>query len=57
MTSDDSILVVGAGFVGLSTAAFLADGGRRVTVVEKNPLTVESLRQGKLHFHEPTLAR
>lgn len=56
MTPDDSILVVGAGFVGLATAAFLANGGRRVTVVEKNPFTVESLRQGKLHFHEPTLA-
>ncbi len=57
MTSDDSILVVGAGFVGLSTAAFLAGKGRRVTVVEKNRLVVDSLNRGKLHFHEPTLAR
>jgi len=34
--SDSSVLVVGAGFGGLSTACYLADAGADVTVVEKN---------------------
>lgn len=57
MKPDHSILVVGAGFVGLATAAFLADRGYFVTVVEKNPYTLETLKQGKLHFLEPALER
>ncbi|MEF8855340.1 MAG: FAD-dependent oxidoreductase, partial [Haloarculaceae archaeon] len=38
MTSldDTSALVVGAGFGGLSAAAYLADAGARVRVLEKN---------------------
>jgi phytoene desaturase len=34
--SESSVLVVGAGFGGLSTACYLADAGADVTVVEKN---------------------
>ncbi|MDH4034696.1 MAG: nucleotide sugar dehydrogenase [candidate division Zixibacteria bacterium] len=56
MKADDSILVVGAGFVGLATAAFLATKDHQVTVVEKNPLIIESLNNGRLHFREPALA-
>ena len=56
MTTNDSILVVGAGFVGLATAAFLATKGLSVTVAEKNQFIVDSLRKGKLHFREPELA-
>jgi len=52
---DKSILVVGAGFVGLATAVFLATKGYRVTVHDKSPFVVESLAKGKLHFKEPTL--
>ncbi|MFW6384861.1 MAG: phytoene desaturase family protein [Halodesulfurarchaeum sp.] len=33
---DRSVIVIGAGFGGLSTAVYLADAGARVTVVEKN---------------------
>ncbi len=57
MNSGRSILVVGAGFVGLATATFLADNGHPVTVVEKNPYTTGSLRRGELHFLEPELQR
>ncbi len=57
MTTNDSILVVGAGFVGLATAAFLATKGLSVTVAEKNQFIVDSLRKGKLHFREPELAK
>ncbi len=57
MTSRPSILVVGAGYVGVATAVFLADHGCPVTVLEKNPYTIESLRRGYLHFREPLLQR
>ncbi|MFH1686694.1 MAG: nucleotide sugar dehydrogenase [bacterium] len=56
MQTRQPILVVGAGFVGLATATFLAGLGYRVTVAEKNPYTVESLSDGRLHFREPLLA-
>ena len=57
MTSPSSILVVGAGYVGLATAIFLADHGYPVTVLEKNPYTIETLRHGRLHFREPLLQK
>jgi len=55
MKTRPSILVVGAGYVGLATAVFLATRGYGVTVSEKNPQTVESLQRGRLHFREPEL--
>ncbi|MBD3333325.1 nucleotide sugar dehydrogenase [candidate division GN15 bacterium] len=57
MPSTKRIVVVGAGFVGLATAVFLAKKGRPVHVVEKNPQIVENLPKGSLHFHEPTLRK
>jgi len=57
MKSKERILVVGAGFVGLATATFLAERMGAVAVAEKNQFTVESLGRGKLHFHEPELGR
>ncbi len=53
--SNKQILVVGAGFVGLATAVFLATKGYRVTVHDKNQFVVDSLNKGKLHFKEPRL--
>ncbi len=55
MKNRKRILVVGGGFVGLATASFLAKRGFSITVAEKNSHTVESLKSGELHFHEPTL--
>jgi len=53
----DPIIVVGAGYVGLSSAVFLATKGCKVHVTETNPLVVDSLKQGKLHFQENELQR
>ncbi len=55
MSSSQRIAVVGAGFVGLATAVFLARKWQSVHVVEKNPEIVSNLPKGHLHFHEPTL--
>lgn len=57
MKRDTSILVVGAGYVGLATAVHMAGKGFKVTVVEKNKDVVESLNKGRLHFREPALAK
>jgi len=55
MKARPTILVVGAGYVGLATAVFLASKRFSVTVAEKNPATVDLLARGKLHFREPEL--
>jgi UDPglucose 6-dehydrogenase len=47
--------VVGAGWVGLVTAACFAELGHRVIVREIVPEKVESLRRGELPIHEPEL--
>lgn len=50
------ITVVGQGYVGLVTAACLADWGHRVTGIDADPHRVSSLRAGIIPFHEPGLA-
>ena len=47
--------VVGAGYVGLATAACLAHLGHRVTCLDRDEERVESLRNGKVPFYEPGL--
>ncbi len=47
--------MVGAGYVGLTTAACLADLGNEVCVVEIDQEKVRALRRGRLHFFEPGL--
>ena len=50
-----AICVVGAGHVGLVTAACLAELGHRVTCVDVDEDRVESLRSGSVPIHEPGL--
>ena len=55
MKKKPSILVVGAGYVGLATAVFFARKGNIVTNIEKKEDVVKRLRKADLHFHEPIL--
>lgn len=48
--------MVGGGYVGLTTAACLADLGNRVTVLDKEESKVQDLRSGRIPFFEPGLA-
>ncbi|WP_448583419.1 UDP-glucose dehydrogenase family protein [Thermocrinis sp.] len=49
------LTVVGAGYVGLTTAVCFAHLGHEVKVVEKLPHKVELLKEGKVPFYEPGL--
>jgi UDPglucose 6-dehydrogenase len=49
------LAVVGAGYVGLTTGACLADLGNDVVVVDIDADKIASLRAHRLHFYEPGL--
>ncbi len=50
-----NISVIGAGYVGLVTAACFAEFGHRVTLLEIDPERLSALEQGVLPIHEPDL--
>ncbi|HVB77785.1 MAG TPA: UDP-glucose/GDP-mannose dehydrogenase family protein [Candidatus Nitrosotalea sp.] len=49
------IAMIGAGYVGLTTSACLADLGNDLTVLDIDQAKIDGLRQGRLHFFEPGL--
>jgi UDPglucose 6-dehydrogenase len=49
------IVVVGTGYVGLTTGACLASLGHRVVCADVDPAKVERLRAGELDIREPGL--
>jgi UDPglucose 6-dehydrogenase len=49
------IAVVGAGYVGLSAAACLAELGHEVVTTDNNGALVDSLQSGAVRIHEPDL--
>ena len=51
----DSVLVVGCGYVGLTTAACLADLGHHVIGIDSSAERVNILQQGKAPFYEKGL--
>jgi UDPglucose 6-dehydrogenase len=55
VSEKEPIGVVGAGWVGLVTAACFAELGHRVVVREIVPEKVETLDRGEVPFHEPAL--
>ncbi|HVC99892.1 MAG TPA: nucleotide sugar dehydrogenase, partial [Candidatus Dormibacteraeota bacterium] len=49
------VTIVGGGYVGLTTAACLADLGNEVVVVDIDEAKVASLQRHRVHFFEPGL--
>ena len=49
------VAVIGAGYVGLTTAACLADLGNDVTVVDIDRKKIAQLQKGRVPFYEPGL--
>jgi UDP-N-acetyl-D-mannosaminuronic acid dehydrogenase len=55
MEQDKKICVIGLGYIGLPTAALLANAGYSVHGVDVNQHTVDVINQGKIHIIEPDL--
>ena len=49
------ICVIGAGYVGLTSAAVLADIGHSVCCVDTNTQKIQLLNQGEVPIYEPGL--
>ncbi|WP_347550684.1 UDP-glucose/GDP-mannose dehydrogenase family protein [Pseudalkalibacillus hwajinpoensis] len=49
------ICIVGAGYVGLTTAGLLADLGHNIHCIDKDVKKIENLNKGKSPIHEPGL--
>jgi UDP-N-acetyl-D-mannosaminuronic acid dehydrogenase len=54
-TRFEAISVLGLGYIGLPTAAAFASRGVRVTGVDINQRTVETINRGRIHIVEPEL--
>lgn len=50
------IVIIGTGYVGLTTGVALAFLGHDVTCVDNNSEKIESLQNGDIPFHEPSLS-
>ena len=50
-----TLTVVGAGYVGLVTAAVFAELGNKVFCIDINKERIEGLKKGKVPFFEPLL--
>jgi UDP-N-acetyl-D-mannosaminuronic acid dehydrogenase len=55
MNQTKKICVIGLGYIGLPTAALLANRGYSVHGVDVVPSTVDTINQGKIHIVEPDL--
>lgn len=55
MNNKPSVVMVGLGYIGLPTAALIAQNKTSVHGVDINPKVVETINQGKIHIVEPEL--
>ena len=49
------VVMIGLGYIGLPTAALIANGGTKVHGVDVNQKVVDSINAGKIHIVEPSL--
>jgi len=55
MTNQPEVVMIGLGYIGLPTAALIAQGGVHVHGVDINQSVVETINAGKIHIVEPSL--
>jgi UDP-N-acetyl-D-mannosaminuronic acid dehydrogenase len=55
MTNQPEVVMIGLGYIGLPTAALIAQNGVHVHGVDINPSVVETINAGKIHIVEPSL--
>ena len=55
MSKKPSVVMIGLGYIGLPTAALIAQNKTYVHGVDINPSVVETINQGKIHIVEPEL--
>ena len=55
MMKDKKVCVMGLGYIGLPTAALLANRGYSVHGVDVVKSTVDTINEGKIHIIEPEL--
>ena len=55
MSDFTTVNVIGMGYIGLPTAATLANAGISVLGIEVRPDVVAKINQGEIHIHEPGL--
>lgn len=55
MSKSPSVVMIGLGYIGLPTAALIAQNKTYVHGVDINPDVVETINQGKIHIVEPEL--
>ena len=55
MNYEPSVVMMGLGYIGLPTAALIANNNTHVYGVDINPTIVETINDGKIHIIEPEL--
>lgn len=55
MSQNASVVMIGLGYIGLPTAALIAQNKTHVHGVDINPNVVDTINQGKIHIVEPEL--
>jgi UDP-N-acetyl-D-mannosaminuronic acid dehydrogenase len=53
--SNQKVVMIGLGYIGLPTAALIANNNIHVHGVDINPVVVETINAGKIHIVEPSL--
>lgn len=53
--SDQKVVMLGLGYIGLPTAALIANNDIYVHGVDTNPIVVETINAGRIHIVEPSL--